>query len=423
MAKTKKINEVFDRVLREIQPSKYELDKIGLKTKNFKNKVEKKIKEFKIKADVFIGGSFAKKTIIKKDVYDVDIFIRFDKKYENISELTKKILQDFKKVEAKGSRNYFIIDMGDFFIEVVPVVKTKNPSKAENVTDLSYSHVSYMRKKLKGGKILNDIKLAKAFCYANKCYGAESYVNGFSGYALELLVYHYGGFLKFLKAFEKIKEGEVIDIEKHFKSKNEVFMDLNEAKLKSPVILIDPTYKRRNALAALSHETLERFKKICREFLKKPSEKFFEARKNDFEKAGKEAGKKNLEFALIEINTKRQEGDIAGTKLLKFFNHLKKEIEKYFLVRNSGFEYNGEHEAKGFFSCKGKGETIIKGPPAKQEKNVKAFKKSHNYTFAKSGRIYAREKVKFNLNRFLHEWKKKNSRKVEEMGVSELRVS
>ena len=38
-------------------------------------------------------------------------------------------------------------------------------------------------------------------------------------------------------------------------------MNLNASKLNSPIILIDPTYKQRNTLAALSNETFENFKK------------------------------------------------------------------------------------------------------------------------------------------------------------------
>ena len=61
-----------------------------------------------------------------------------------------------------------------------------------------------IRKKKIKGKILDEIRLAKAFCHANGCYGAESYIKGFSGYALELLVYHYGSFQKFVKAITKL---------------------------------------------------------------------------------------------------------------------------------------------------------------------------------------------------------------------------
>jgi len=66
----------------------------------------------------------------------------------------------------------------------------------------------------------------------------------------------------------KIKDKIVIDIEKHYKNKQAVLMDLNSSKLHSPIILIDPTYKERNALAALSSETFRKFQEVSLKFLK-----------------------------------------------------------------------------------------------------------------------------------------------------------
>ena len=99
-------------------------------------------------------------------------------------------------------------------------------------------------------------------------------------------------------------------------------MDINSSKLQSPIILIDPTYKQRNVLAGLSDETFDRFKKVCKKFLKKPSMKSFEIEKTDLEKIKKDARNKKFEFIMLEGRTKKQEGDIAAKKLLKFYKHL-----------------------------------------------------------------------------------------------------
>ena len=417
----KKIDLILKKVLEKITPSKEEMLSMESFVREFKKKIEKRIKELKIKADVFIGGSYAKKTMIKSKIYDVDFFIRFHDKGKNISDLTEKILKGFKKIEIKGSRNYFVVDRGNFLIEIIPVLKVNNPRKAENVTDLSYSHVNYIRKKA-NGKILDEIKLAKAFCRANNCYGAESYIKGFSGYAIELLVCYYGSFLRFIKSFEKIKEKTAIDIEKQFKNKNEIFMDLNESKIHSPVVLIDPTCKSRNALAALSHETFEKFKKACSDFLRKPDEKSFEMKIFDTEKMKTRAKNKKQDFVILKIKTDRQNGDIAGTKLLKFYNHLTIEIEKNFNIKEKHFAYNGKKNADCFFSVERKKEVICSGPLMKQEENAGKFKKKHKNIFVKSGRIYAREKVKESLEGFLRNWEKKYKEKIREMGIVEMEI-
>jgi len=262
---TKRVDQILNQVLEKIRPPKEDLDFIDENLKRFLKEVHNQIVKLGISVEVFVGGSFAKRTVIKKDNYDVDVFLRFNKKYieEDLSKLTQDILRGLKNVSlVHGSRDYFKVKITkDFFIELIPVLKVEKPGEAENITDLSYSHVKYLNKKLKSPKILDDIRLAKAFCYASNCYGAESYIRGFSGYGLELLVYHYGGFLKFIRAMIKIGEKEIIDIEKLHKNKQAIMMDLNSSKLLAPIILIDPTYKQRNVLAALSDETFEKFKK------------------------------------------------------------------------------------------------------------------------------------------------------------------
>ena len=267
-----KTSSILKSVLEKISPSQEELKEYDKIIDNFLEKVKKRIESLKIEANLFVGGSFAKKTVIKKDHYDVDVFIIFDRKYkaEDISKITKKILNGYENLmKIHGSRDYFKIKIReDFFIEIIPVLKVNKLEEVENTTDLSFSHVRYINKKTKNKKLLDEIRLAKAFCYANGTYGAESYISGFSGYALELLIIHYGSFLSFVRAIakDKGKDKIIIDIEKSYKNKKDILTDVSGAKLLSPIVLIDPTHKKRNALAALSAETYMRFKKTAGKF-------------------------------------------------------------------------------------------------------------------------------------------------------------
>ena len=420
------VNKILKEVLIKVNPSEKDLNSINRFLKNFISELKKKFRVKKIDAEVFVGGSFAKKTLIKKGKYDVDIFVRFNEKYgDEISNLTEKILRDTKRhfSTIHGSRDYFKINVEpSFFVEIIPVIKVKNPKEAGNITDLSYFHVDYIKKKLKTEKMLEEVRLAKAFCHANKCYGAESYINGFSGYALELLVCYYKGFFNFVKAMTRIKEKEIIDIEKLYKNKREIEMNMNSSKMISPIILIDPTYKERNALAALSDETFKEFKEACKKFIKKPSEKNFEEEKIDFEKIKKNAVKNKKEFVWIKARTDKQEGDIAGSKLVKFYRHLTEEVNKFYEIKNKGFEYNDKKEADYFFVVKSRKEIILNGPNAKDEKNAALFDDRHKDTFVKKGKIYAREKINDKINDFIDEWKLKNKEKIREMGITELEI-
>lgn len=414
---------VLKEVIEKIKPPEEDLKIINDSLKDFLKKLETGLKKHKIEAEVFVGGSFAKNTVIKKDNYDIDVFLRFlDDK--NISAQTAKVLKEIGKFSVMyGSRDYFQLKVSpDFFIEVVPVKKVKNPKESENITDLSYSHVNYIKKKLKSRKILDEVRLAKAFCYANNCYGAESYIQGFSGYGLELLVYYYGSFLKFIRAMVKAKDKIVIDIEKKFKNKQEVLMNINSSKLQSPIVLIDPTYKQRNALAALSKETFEKFKEDCRKFLKTPSVKFFEVKKTDLEKVKQNAKKNKFEFILLEARTEKQEGDVAGSKLLKFYRHLENEISRFFEIKNMGFDYEKEKSAKFFFVVKNRKEILCAGPSVNDKKNIIAFKKKHKHTFVKGKKIFAKEKISFSVNKFIEKWELKNRGKMKDMSIERLKI-
>lgn len=421
----KRSEKILKEVLEKSKPSEEELKSIKENLDSFCKEINKNIKKFKIDAEIFIGGSFAKGTVIKKDKYDVDVFIRFDSKYKNeeLSKLTEKVLNGYKDaITIHGSREYFRVNYGkNFFIELVPVRKIKNTKDYENITDLSYLHVNYINKKVKSKKILDEIKVAKAFCYANECYGAESYIQGFSGYSLELLVYYYKGFEKFIKAMTKVGEEKlIIDIEKQFKNKKDILMDLNSSKLNSPIILIDPTLKQRNVLAALSKEKFDKFQKACSEFIKNPSIKSFEIKKVDVNKIKENSLKQGKEFILIVAKTNKPEGDIAGSKLLKFYNYLEKEISRFFIIKNKGFEYSGEKSARYFFVGEKRKEVIYSGPYEEDKENCINFRKEHKEVYEKNRRLYAKERVNFNLKEFLEKWKIKNANIIKEMYIEEL---
>ena len=420
---------VLKEVLKEIELDKKELLDIKENVENFIRQIKLKIAKMNQKPEVFVGGSYAKKTMITKNKYDVDIFLRYDKKNSDaeLSEKTRKLLSGFNSSVVHGSRDYFRIKINEkLFIEVVPVIKVNSPKNSKNITDLSYSHVKYINKKIKNKKILDEIKIAKAFCYANKCYGAESYIKGFSGYSLELLIYYYKSFMKMIRELSKPSgknDKIIIDIERKYKNKKNILLDMNSSKLESPIILVDPTFEQRNALAALSYDTFERFGKICREFIKNPSIKYFEEEKIDLEKLKKKSLKNKYEFLLIEANTEKPEGDVAGSKLLKFYNYLNKEIERFFYIKDTGFDYNEGRMARYFFIVSKKKEIVYDGPFANDEKNVTRFKKEHKKIYENKGRLHSKEKLNLSFAEFLSRWVVKNEKRLDDMSINKIKIT
>mgnify|MGYP000371497724 FL=1 len=64
------------------------------------------------------------------------------------TKILKKIKTRGKLVCIHGSRDYFRIEFPDVSLEIIPTVKCKDPATAQNITDLSLTHVDYV-----GGKI------------------------------------------------------------------------------------------------------------------------------------------------------------------------------------------------------------------------------------------------------------------------------
>lgn len=383
-------------------------------TKIFIEKIKRQIKKRKVDVEVFVGGSFAKGTLAKQENYDVDIFVRFNKSYKNISDLLEKILKGTKEKfeRVHGSRDYFKVEkIKKLTFEIVPVRKIKSAKEANNVTDLSYFHVNYVKKKL-SKKMGQEVAMAKQFCKAQRVYGAESYINGFSGYALECLIIYYKTLNKMLKGLLKVKGKLVIDSAGHYKRKENVFVEINESKTRGPVILVDPTFKERNVLAALNKETFEKFQDAGRKFLKNPSEKFFVFEKVDIEKMKSKKG----EFVHIILETDRQEGDIAGTKLKKVSRFFVRELEKGFDILDREFVYSGGKKSDFYLLVKSRGEIMKRGPSVSMKKNVKRFKSRNKKVFSKGGVLYAKVKVP-SIGEFLRGLIGKDKGKIKEMGV------
>lgn len=432
------MEEVLKAVLKDIRVGVEDKKFIKHLSEKVIDSIEQRIKKKGIKAEAFIGGSLAKDTLVKNKIFDVDIFLRFNPKYseEEIKKLFRKIFFLFKikgeRIKLKklhGSRDYNRIvfkNHPSVEIEIIPVLAVKKPEEARNVTDLSYFHVNYIKSKLsRHKKLADDIVLAKAFCHANKCYGAESYIKGFSGYALELLVIHYKGFKNFLAELSKENNSEkiIIDLDKKYKDHSDILAKMNKSRLESPVILIDPTYRERNAVSALSHETFEQFKRSAHRFLEKPSSEFFIEKKMDITSLRKRAHENDGIFLKLELTTNKQAGDIAGTKLLKVYNLVNRNIVHYFDFIGRGFEYHESiNKAYIYYALKRKKERIVRGPSLEFKQAVENFKKVHPVWYIRENKIYSSKPTDINEKHFLDDFKRIHGKALREMGVTGVRI-
>jgi len=402
---------------------KEEIAKMDSAVRSFVSLLEEGLKKRKVKADVFIGGSFAKKTMIKGESYDIDFFVRFIEDGE-ISDLLESVLKEIKSkyLRVHGSRDYFQIKPDDkVTFEVIPILKIKTPKEAKNVTDLSYFHVNYVKKNI-SEQIAREIRIAKQFLKAQGIYGAESYIGGISGYGVECLIIYYKTFEKMAKAIVKASGKILIDPEKKHKGKD-ILLELNESKLESPIVLVDPTFKERNVLAALRKETFDKLKTSLESLLRKPRDEMFEIKDLDVKKLETKTNKVKGELVKIRLFTDRQEGDIAGTKMKKFSDFIANEMIPYFEVISKNYVYKQDKEAELYLVVKPKAEIIKKGPPLEMIEHAKAFRKEHKNTIMKAGILYAKIKGYKNAKEFLKFWTNKNKDKIKEMDIVKIEVN
>ena len=311
-------------VITKIKPSEWERKKVHKIVNTFLENTRPKLRGLKI----VLGGSFAKDTWLSGD-HDIDLFVKFPYnlyRKKNLSELLAKRLSNYNLVH--GSRDYFQVQYKGYLFELIPVLDIKTQSKAVNITDVSPLHALWVQDNI--NHLADDIRLVKAFAKANNIYGAESYIQGFSGYLLEVLTIYYKGFFNLLKAASSWKEPEFIDIHAHYKNKTHAFRDLNKSKLSS-LVVIDPVQKSRNAAAALSSEKFHRFVETCRKFIHFPSEKFFEQKQVDIKTLKDRAAANTLLY--IELKPLEGKKDVIGCKIMKAFSLLKERMH------SSGFEF------------------------------------------------------------------------------------
>ena len=390
----KNINQLLNEVLEEIQPDKNYEKEIFSKLSLIIKKINQNQKHIK----AILGGSGAKGTWLK--TFDADIFVlfnysKFKDKSDKLSDFLEKILnKKFRNIKRlHGSRDYFQIKQGTFTFEIVPILKISKAEQAKNITDVSPLHSKWV---LKHKKLMNEMKLTKQFCQAQNVYGAESYIRGFSGYVCEILTIYYGSFLNLIKNAAKWQDKIVIDVEKYYKGKD-VFKLVNTSKLVSPLVVIDPVQKDRNAAAALSIEKFEAFKKAAREFLRSPSKGFFARnRLKSLFLTEKSADRKLI---IIKLRTLAGKIDVVGSKLLKIFEFLNENLVKHgFKIIKSDWEWDKKGEALFYllFSKKPLPKTTeIEGPPIKIKQHSETFKKSHKSAFVKND---SKINVTFNSN-------------------------
>lgn len=304
--------EVLRHVEKRLVPSKEEEERMRKAAEFVVSYIKLMASNKQVNVKVESGGSYAKHTWIRGRS-DIDVFVVFEDE-QSTRRLRELVPHGFNS--EHGTREYFVGKAGGMNVQVVPVVSFSRVEDVKNSIDFSIMHKDYILQHT-DERQRRDIILLKQFCIANRCYGSEAYIHGFSGYVLELLVVHYGSFLSLFKEAADWEPGVFIDHEHMYSSKEEAIKEIGA--VDNPLIVVDPTNRHRNVCGSLNLDNFARFVFAVRKFLKEPDPSFFKVRdaEKEFVKRSKARGSK-LYRIVKKIKDPRE----------KFLSQYRSEVEK-----------------------------------------------------------------------------------------------
>ncbi|MEM3578770.1 MAG: CCA tRNA nucleotidyltransferase [Candidatus Bathyarchaeia archaeon] len=268
------LENVCKIVLEKITPKLKEREKIESLAQKLEEKVAEAAKYFGVKARVRLEGSVAKDTWLSGEP-DIDIFMRLPSSIprstlgEVALKIARKATEGAKQVERFAEHPYLEAFVEGIRVNIVPCYEAKR-GEWLSATDRTPYHTDYVKKRLTS-QMRGEVRLLKKFMKGVNVYGAEIKVGGFSGYLCELLIINYGNFANTLKAFAQSKGRIIVDIENHFKGREDELPLL----FGETLVIVDPVDKRRNVASAVQSQKLYTFVAAARAFLEEPSLKFF----------------------------------------------------------------------------------------------------------------------------------------------------
>ncbi len=271
----KSAKEICEEVLKKIKPSEEEENLLKKVANDILNRVSRTLEEADLDFKIGLEGSFRKGTWLKGET-DVDIFVRIpasanEETLRNVYyPYLKDAVRDLNPVERFAEHPYVEVFEEGVRVNIVPCYDVK-PGEWKSATDRTPYHTEYVLKHLPE-EARDEVRLLKKFMKGIGVYGAEIKVLGFSGYLCELLIIHYGDFLKTLKAASNWRPVEIIDVAGVSRLSKKELLDRFKG---NPLIVIDPVDPMRNVAAAVSLDSFSKFVLAARKFLEKPDESFF----------------------------------------------------------------------------------------------------------------------------------------------------
>jgi tRNA nucleotidyltransferase (CCA-adding enzyme) len=298
----KSVETVIQRALGSVRPTPDEENLLQEKAELMLERTRSAAKPFAEVKEVTLGGSFAKGTWLS-GYADLDIFLKIDVRTpeEMFERIGLKVGAEATKGHPRGKKYaqhpYTEADIGGVKVNIVPCYDVK-PKEWKSAADRSPFHVELVRKLPQGQK--DQVRLLKQFMRGVGTYGAEIEIQGFSGYAAEVLVIQHHDLLGVLKSFAEIKN------------------QTDEMLLHLP----DPVDPGRDLARAISNEKIAKMVLASREFLGNPSSAFF----GKMHGKTRPAMKENV-VALVFSHPKLSEDTLWG-ELRRTLRHVRRHLEE-----------------------------------------------------------------------------------------------
>jgi len=398
-----RIDRIFERVLKDIKPDKFERDALAAHTNELVSRLKNAVPK---DVEIVVVGSIAHDTNLKGDS-DVDIFLLFNGG-QNKAEITRRGMAYAKSIinkkhneryEVKYAEHPYVrvyLDNYDIKADIVPAMKISSIDEMVTSVDRSPLHVEFVNSKLTS-KQKDDVRLLKYLLKAHDIYGAEIKIKGFSGYLCELLVYSFGSLKKLLEAATAFKLPLYINPANPKEKANDKIVK----KFNSSFIVIDPVDPDRNVAAGVSIESLSKFVLVARAFIKEPSIEAFYGRGIDATRArtvlDKFVNDSGLGLYLITMPLPDKSEDILWPQLRKVSLEISNYAAKFgfevyvsseWIAKNRGFMMFAapRHRLKS---------RLVKGPEVLRGNFTDSFIASHKNALGiilRGAQVYALEK-------------------------------
>jgi tRNA nucleotidyltransferase (CCA-adding enzyme) len=323
------INEITRQVIDKITPTEAERKYMEALVKDLELKVSSACEEFSLEAVVRAEGSVAKDTWLKGDP-DIDVFMRLSPSIprkvmgEVGLKVARRATEGAVQVERFAEHPYLEAFVDDTRVNIVPCYDVK-PGEWLSATDRTPYHTDYINRHL-NKTLRSDVRLLKKFMKGIGVYGAEIKVGGFSGYLCELLVLHFGSFVKVLEALAKHVLRRVVDIKSYYENRQREL----ELLFPEPLVFVDPVDKARNVASAVQPHRLHMLVASSRAFLTNPNLEFFYPLKVhplSVEDLRKLATDRGSELLFLTIDGIDAVPDVLWGQLIRTRKALRKQLE------------------------------------------------------------------------------------------------